>query len=109
MTARNIIVIEPMRQDIDVSGARDHGGKLVYLFGANGHRRPPVWSDEFLEEALMRLYEIDYDPKKDLLLLAGGMVAVCRLLSRLVHRHGNIPSLVFDSHLQAYKQMEMGT
>lgn len=109
MTARNIIVIEPMRQDIDVSGARAHGDHLVYLFGVNGHRRPPVWSDEFLEEAVLRLHELDYDPKRDLLLLAGGMVAVTRLLSRLVRRHGNIPALVFDSHNQTYKQMEMGT
>lgn len=102
-----VIVIEPTRREIDVSGA-SRFGRLCYLFGAEGGQKPSAFQDAYVPRALERLDEVGFNPSSDSLLAAGTVPSILRLYAAMQQRYGTIRVVFFDPYARDYKQMEVG-
>lgn len=90
-----------MRSTKDVSGAEKHGD-IVLLFPDN-ERRPSFWNSDFIELALAKLEQYEYDPGFDYLLMAGNVVPIS-LVAAAVARESEVGPqfLFFDAAQQGY-------
>jgi hypothetical protein len=90
-----------LRPDKDCRRAAEHGA-LVTVF-PDGERRPSIWSDDFVREALRRLRGHEYDPSLDSLVVAGSVVPVVTVACAVTHEYGRPPRLLFfDAQRQGF-------
>src|SRR5262245_7097021 len=99
-----VFQLMPHRNDVSAAEA---WGDLVQLFEA-GEPRPGIWSPDLAEEALLRLADHGYDPRRDWVLVDGSMVAVVSFLTALVQRYPAPRALMFDRVQGGYVEKPLG-
>ena len=102
-----VFLIEEPRSDIDLSTARDFG-EIHVLFPPNEHRASVFNCAEFGEEALSRLRHLDYDAEKDMLCVAGSMIAVIVTVAAIFTEYSSIDVLFFNARISHYIRRTLG-
>lgn len=101
MTQRRVFVMDedPKR---DVSDARRFG-ELMHVY-VHGSRKPALWSNALMVDALARMEAMEYDPDIDFVVVTGNMAMIAMLIANLMARDGTINMLLFDSLQEEYVQ-----
>lgn len=98
-----VFIIEPPRQNIDVSKAETYG-EIVYIFSPTS-RRCSVFSHAcFGQTVLQRLKELDFDFKADSICIVGAMVTVLTAIIAISQRYDEFNVLLFNSVDDSYVQ-----
>jgi len=103
MDKRRAFVLEPTR--LDVSQAREFG-ELHYIFDA-GERRASIWSEEFQAEVVENLKRANFDPEKDLLVIAGHLVPIVLSLTTLLRVHRAVSVLFYSAVDRCYIERKL--
>lgn len=98
------ILIEKTK--VDTSQAQLFGD-VVHVFPP-GKERSSIWSDEFLDEALNSLADMEYDPVSDYIILVGQLVPLTKVIARLVSIYNNIRVLCWSATERDYVLQEFG-
>lgn len=93
--------------DKDTRGAAGFG-KLILLFQQD-EQRPSIWDSAFVDEAVRRLDLQNYDPDRDYLLVAGMMVPLVAMFTRLGFEYGHVMALCFDMRDNRYIAKRFGS
>lgn len=99
------ILIEPTTR-VDVSAAQRYG-EIVYIFEKN-ESRPSIWTEEFVQVAMIRLEQMNYDPKADTIIIAGAIVPLIKLIGCLTANFGRIRVLCHSAIERDYTLQEIG-
>lgn len=94
-----VFAVEPLR--LDISQATKYG-ELVYMWGQH-ERRPSIWSDEFIMCADGKLQEMNFDAECDMLLIAGDIIPLVRIVAHMSSLYGRkFKALCWNSHARDY-------
>lgn len=98
-----VFIIEPPRQNIDTSKAKEYGD-IIYVFD-HDDRRCSVWSHaSFGQTVLQRLEELGFDPEKDSICVVGAMITVLIAVVAIAQRYEKFNVLLFNSIDDKYVQ-----
>lgn len=103
--SRRCIVLESTRNSL--VKVKDFG-ELIYIFPPNGSRPSIFDFERFSLDIEDRLEDLKYDPEKDLIVIAGGLVAMATFVAVLSSLWGRFKVLVFDSKRDNYFESVIG-
>ena len=96
-----VFIIEPPRQNIDVSKAEQYGD-IVYIFNHND-RRCSVWSHvDFGKTILQRLKELDFNVHEDSICVVGTMITIAITIVAVAQHFDAFSLLLFNSTTDSY-------
>lgn len=98
-TDRRVFILE-RDERFDVTDAERYG-RPVEIF-LNGERKPPIWSNSFLDEISDRMEIHDFKPERDYVVVVGQMVPVVLWLTHLVSMYDTVNLLLFDASQSEY-------
>ncbi len=105
MTLPKVILVEKPRK-LDTTKTEPFG-QTRYIFPP-GAVRSSIWHDDFETEALNALYDMNYDPKIDYLVLAGPVVTLTKVIARMISVYNVIRVLCWSATEQDYLLQEIG-
>lgn len=103
--SRRCIVLESTRNSL---AKVSEFGELVYVFPPNGSRPSIFDFERFSLDIENKLEDLKYDPEKDLIVIAGGLVAMSTFVAVLSSLWGKFKVLVFDSKRDNYFESAIG-
>lgn len=98
------ILIEKTKMDVSSAAVF---GEIVHVF-PKGRPRSSIWSDDFLEEAIESLADLEYDPAIDYIILVGQLVPLTKVIARLVSIYNRIRILCWSATERDYLLQEVG-
>ena len=103
---KRIFVLEKHRKGGEQQAAR-YGEKIVLLFKPQD-QRPSIWSREFVEEAMARLKEYEFDPNEDAFLVSGSFVPIARVITAMAVAYVSFNALLFSATTSDYVSRRLG-
>jgi hypothetical protein len=90
----------------DISAATEYG-PLVYVFGGETSRSS-MYVPEFQKELIKRLEDLDFNQKRDYILLAGSTVIIAVTVAAVGAAWGSFNVLAFEVQNKSYKPIPIG-
>lgn len=91
---------------IDVRRASRYG-EITYLYD-RGEQRASIWDPMYVVEAIDRMRDMGYDPRRDYVLVAGSTAPLVMFTAALATRYKNPAALFYDLPTGEYVVKSLG-
>ena len=99
-----VFFVEPAKQG---TGNAELWGEITYIFPPDC-KRVSIWATRFPTDAVEELERQKFDPHTDFVAVAGGLMALLRVVMAVTEEYGAINVLYWDTASQSYRHGRLG-
>jgi len=101
-----VIFFEDVSKTLDIESAKKFGNILILFDNKSKEiRRPSIFNTkEFSKAVYQRLYDIEFDPKKDSIAISGSIIPICVIVAIAFEIQSPLRLLFYNANTSQYEQ-----